>query len=321
MKVLIGILLLFSSGVLSNNHFKRSMFEQFIKEHNKSYSSLKEYLHRLSIFSFNLSRAASFENFSPFMDLTSTEFRNKMGLKERGKPYLQNPLSKQSILLSSDFLTHLPSKIDYRELGAVSPVKSQGSCGSCWAFTTAGVLESQYFLKNNAHIDLSEQQLVDCVRIGNTIGCGDGYMLDAYEYLKNTGIMHEIDYPYEDKDDICKYNPNKPHLNLKTFYTIEANEVKIAEALVKYGPLAIAINASSLHFLGKGQILNPDTDDDCNPKDINHAVILVGYTETYWIIKNSWGPNWNDEGFFKLIRNKNACGLTFDVSVPIISTK
>lgn len=316
MKLLVLIAILFS--VVSSNHLNKHLFNKFIKEHNKVYKSIEEYLRRLSVFTSNLKHAASFDSFSPFMDLTKAEFKKTVGLTS--KTYSGNPLTSNSIFLGNHFLSETPERLDYRELGVVSPVKRQGTCGSCWAFTTTGAIESQYYLEYKKHIDLSEQHLVDCVRVGNTIGCGDGYMLDAYQYLtaNNIGVMYEIDYPYEEQDNTCRFDKEKQSVFLSSFSSIEPNEDKIAEALAKYGPLAIAINASGLHFLATGQILDPKTESECDPNALDHAVLLVGYTENYWIIKNSWGPSWNEEGYFRMARNKNACGLTTDVSVPFI---
>jgi len=204
----------------------------------------------------------------------------------------------------------LPLHLDYRTLDAVTSVKKQSSCGACFAFSAVGGIEYWYKHKSGELIDFSIQQWVDCTKPKN-FGCDGGLM--SYVFQKAmVQPAGPVDFdPYLNRESKCRHWHQKPWLKVKSFvvqsddthYPIEAH---LAHNLVQYGPISVGIDSSNWHFeLYKGGILK---ENRCG-KDIDHAVLLVGYTPKYWIIKNSWGKHWGDKGYMYLERGKNACGI------------
>merc|ERR1712083_766556 len=191
----------------------------------------------------------------------------------------------------------LPKNVDWREKGAVTPVKNQGQCGSCWSFSATGSLEGQHFRKTGKLVSLSEQNLVDCsTRYGNH-GCNGGLMDFAFKYIKeNGGIDTEESYPYEGMDDTCRYHREDRG----------ATDIGFVD-----------IPQSSFQFYSEGVYDEPN----CSPMNLDHGVLAVGYGieegQDYWLVKNSWGTQWGDEGYIKMARNKdNQCGVASAASYP-----
>jgi hypothetical protein len=206
---------------------------------------------------------------------------------------------------------NIPDSFDWRAQGAVGAVKNQGSCASCWAFTTTGNLEGLYFIKYGKLLSLSEQQLVDCDTNDN--GCNGGMMDNAYTYLQNAGgSLLESEYPYTGRKGQCRaYSPNG---TVKVTGMIDAgttDENYIKQMLYNIGPLGVVINASTLQYYTSG-IFNVSP-SSCPASGINHGVLLVGYGSEngvdYWIAKNSWGASWGEQGFFRIARGKGLCGI------------
>lgn len=293
-------------------------FLKFIKYHNKEYSSIKELELRYSIFSEALKEiGAETDVYSPFMDLTDNEFAHRYGLK------LINNSKNQSESLKVEYeLNAAPTSFDYTTTGAVTPVKDQKDCGSCWAFSTTGNIEGQYFLKYKKGVSFSEQQLVDCDHEYND-GCEGGLPISAFEYLQFAGIMSEDSYPYEGVDGDCRYKKKDVVLYVDSFASIDSNEDQIKEILYAKGPLSVALNALPIKNYVPGTIFIP-TSSNCNPFALNHAVLLVGYGVSplgipYWKVKNSWGASWGENGYFRIIRGQGACGINRLVSTAILN--
>uniref|UniRef100_A0A3B4GLM0 Cathepsin L.1 n=1 Tax=Pundamilia nyererei TaxID=303518 RepID=A0A3B4GLM0_9CICH len=209
--------------------------------------------------------------------------------------------------------TDLPDTVDWRDKGYVTEVKDQKQCGSCWAFSTTGVLESQHFRKTGKLVSLSEQQLMDCSHSFGNNGCKGGSVKRAFQYIQaNGGIDTETAYPYKAKSGLYR-------LNIITF-----NEDALKEAVATIGPISVGIDAShnSFRFYQSGVYDEPD----CSKTVLNHDVLAVGYgTEDghdYWLIKNSWGLRWGDKGYIKMSRNKsNQCGIASDATYPLPCVK
>jgi cathepsin F len=247
---------------------------------------------------------------SPFMDLTPKEF------------------AKTHLTLDFDYVKQMkasaveerptfkfgeaPESHDWRQKGVVSKVKDQGMCGSCWAFSAIGNIESRYAIGKNTLMEFSEQQLVDCDIGGEDQGCNGGLMDQAFNYLQKVGVMGEDDYSYKGSDGKCQYDATKVRAKVTGQSAAPTDEAQIKQLLFENGPYAIAINATPLQFYFWG-IFDPYFDFICNPQELNHGVLLVGYGVDrgypYWIVKNSWGTSWGESGYFRIIANKGACGM------------
>ncbi|XP_068896214.1 digestive cysteine proteinase 2-like [Tenebrio molitor] len=215
-----------------------------------------------------------------------------------------------------------PASFDWRDQGMVSPVKNQGSCGSCWAFSSTGAIESQMKIANGAGYDssVSEQQLVDCVP--NALGCSGGWMNDAFTYVaQNGGIDSEGAYPYEMADGNCHYDPNQVAARLSGYvYLSGPDENMLADMVATKGPVAVAFDADDPFGSYSGGVYYNPT---CETNKFTHAVLIVGYGnengQDYWLVKNSWGDGWGLDGYFKIARNaNNHCGIAGVASVPTL---
>ncbi|KAL0315851.1 UNVERIFIED_CONTAM: Cysteine proteinase 3 [Sesamum radiatum] len=213
---------------------------------------------------------------------------------------------------------------DWRETGIVSPVKNQGHCGSCWTFSTTGALEAAYAQAFGKGISLSEQQLVDCAGAFNNFGCNGGLPSQAFEYIKyNGGLETEDAYPYTGKNGLCKYSSENAAVQVVDSVNITLgaeDELRHAVAFVR--PVSVAFEVVNGFRAYKGGVYT-STKCGSSPMDVNHAVLAVGYGVEngipYWLIKNSWGADWGDNGYFKMEMGKNMCGVATCASYPVVA--
>ncbi|MQL75738.1 hypothetical protein Taro_008126, partial [Colocasia esculenta] len=315
-------------------------FAGFLRMYGKSYATPEEHSYRFSVFKANLRRARRHQLLDPtavhgvtqFSDLTPEEFeRGYLGLHRRRPPMFSKRTAgvgsahEAPILPTED----LPADFDWRDHGAVTSVKNQGTCGSCWSFSTSGALEGAHFLSTGKLESLSEQQLVDCDHECDPSepgacdsGCGGGLMTTAFQYLlKAGGLQRESDYPYTGTDrGECKFDKSKIAASVSNFSVVSIDENQIAANLVKHGPLAVGINAVFMQTY-IGGVSCPYI---CG-RHLDHGVLLVGYgsagyapirlkDKPYWVIKNSWGETWGEKGYYKICRGRNVCGVDSMVS-------
>ena len=206
--------------------------------------------------------------------------------------------------------TVAPDQYDWRAQGAVTPIKNQKACGSCWAFSTVATVESQYFLKYKKIMDFSEQNLVDCDT--KSFGCSGGYISTAFDYARIYGLSLEAKYPYYGIKKNCVFKSTMSAVKVKSYaFAATEDEEKIKNILFTNGPLTIAINANPLQYYVSG-ILDLSA-LECDPNLLNHAINLVGYGivngAKYWIVRNSWGTTWGEKGYFRLAMGKGVCGV------------
>jgi C1A family cysteine protease len=190
----------------------------------------------------------------------------------------------------------------------VSGVKDQGSCGSCWAFAATGALESAFLLRDKTTQLLSEQNLVDCSRKYGNQGCDGGWMDSAYDYIQDNGISTSDAYPYTARNGKCKDEVARS-IKMASYVDINDGCESLRNAL-QSRPVAVAVDASAWGSYKSGIISQCGT-------TINHGVLVVGLTDSYWKVKNSWGTLWGESGFVRLAPN-NICAICNFPSYPIL---
>lgn len=223
-----------------------------------------------------------------------------------------------------------PASVDWVSAGAVTGVKDQGQCGSCWSFSSTGALEGSYKINNVGPLtSFSEQQLVDCAGSYGNDGCNGGLMDDAFEYWESNKAMLEADYPYTAQDGNCQYQSNKGKAKVSTYHDVTAsNEGDMTDALATQ-PLSIAVDAagSSWQMYGGGIMSNKQGifGSGCAYRQLDHGVLAVGYGseggKDYYKVKNSWGPGWGEQGYIRLEKGANVvsagtCGCQLSPSYP-----
>lgn len=225
-----------------------------------------------------------------------------------------------------DYNNNLPESFDWRDKGCISEVRDQGKCGSCWAFAAVAVIEGLFLCKNQDSnkssqnkIDLSEQQIVSCAVEPDYIsyGCNGGSSSTALEYVLKSGITIENNYPYTASDSLCNSNSIQQPMNIDTYtvWKTKNNESRMQEILMQEGNAIVYIDASGFS-LYTGGIMDPKV-LKCT-MFTNHAINLIGFgveiingnKVPYWIGKNSWNTTWGEKGFFRILRGRNACGIT-----------
>jgi len=312
-----------SSSLYSNTLTAEDMeFLKYVTKFGKSYGTKEEFDFRADLFKKNLAAIAE-ENsrnentftvgVNKFADWTPAEYRRMLAYKPvRGAKKLAEAKN-----------VSIPASVDWRLEGAVNPVKDQGQCGSCWAFSGVGVLESRYKIFKGTLFNLAEQQLVDCARgvPYSSEGCNGGEMTDVFDYSAKKGVMLTSDYPYKAYDEPCKYDATKATPVKGTGHLmVQANSAVSLKTAIADGPVSVAIEADTFVFqFYTGGILN-------SPKcgtDLDHGVIAVGYgVDTakgeYYIVRNSWGASWGVKGYINIavVEGQGICGIQMEPTYP-----
>jgi len=248
----------------------------------------------------------------PFAAMTSEEYQQVLG-------YEKGSLSSLPKVGVHESRMEAPSEIDWTTQGAVTAVKDQGSCGSCWAFSATGSLEGQWEMAGGTLTPLSEQQMVDCSK--DNAGCQGGLMQYAFDWAKGTSLASMTSYPYKARDGSCQqtYDEAIPKGGVTGYKEIK-DEADLQNAVGTVGPVSVAIEASGMTFqLYSGGVLT----GTCGT-DLDHGVLAVGYGtlggKDYWKVKNSWGKSWGTNGYVLIQRGTNKCGIADGPpSYPIVS--
>ncbi|XP_058108608.1 oryzain gamma chain-like [Magnolia sinica] len=299
-------------------------FARFAARYGKRYNSVEEIKHRFGIFveSLELIHSTNRKGLSyklgvnKFADMSWEEFRShRLGASQNCSA------TKGTHMLTS---VVLPETKDWREDGIVSPVKNQGHCGSCWTFSSTGALEAAYTQATGKPISLSEQQLVDCAAAFNNFGCNGGLPSQAFEYIKyNGGLDTEESYPYAGVNGLCKFKPENIGVKVVDSVNITLGaEDELKHAVGTVRPVSIAFQVVGGFRLYKKGVYTSNTCGS-DPMDVNHAVLAVGYGVEngvpYWLVKNSWGGDWGNNGYFKMEMGKNMCGVATCASYPVVA--
>ncbi len=252
-----------------------------------------------------------------YSDMTWDEFKNTV-MSDIFTNRSPNNMVREHITLEGTAAP--PADVDWVAKGAVTPVKDQARCGSCWAFSTTGSVEGAYQIAGNQLTSLSEEDLVQCDDNGDH-GCNGGLMDNAFEWIEKNGICTEADYPYTSGTGItgkCKKTCT-PAVTVTGFKDVPANDEDALLAAVAQGPVSVAIEADKSAFqLYKSGVL----DSRMCGHQLDHGVLTVGYgtdaslNKDYWKVKNSWGATWGEEGYIRMVRGKNMCGIAAQASYP-----
>ncbi|KAK5575179.1 hypothetical protein RB653_010435 [Dictyostelium firmibasis] len=329
----------------------RNAFTNWMITHQRAYSS-EEFATRYNIFKSNMDYVNQWNSkgsetvlgLNTFADITNEEYRNTfLGTKFDASSLVGTQEEKIFSSVKAD------SK-DWRNEGAVTPIKNQGQCGGCWSFSTTGSTEGAHFLAKNELVSLSEQNLIDCSTANS--GCDGGLMTDAFQYIiSNGGIDTEESYPYEAKQDTCRYNADNSGATISSFKSVTSGSESSLESAVNINPVSVAIDAShqSFQLYSSGIYYEPD----CSSENLDHGVLTVGYgsgsdssagqssdqssgnassgsswgtdvkastgSGNYWIVKNSWGTSWGIQGYILMSKDReNNCGIATMASFPVV---
>jgi len=252
-----------------------------------------------------------------FADLNESEFANQVLMQPIEGPQPTDCTAMPQMVGDN------PTAVDWRTKGYVTPIKNQGQCGSCWAFSTVGSTEGAHFKATGTLVSLSEQNLVDCSKAEGNMGCHGGLMDQGFTYIiKNGGIDTEDSYKYTAKDGTCTFNADNVGATISTCFDVpQQSEADLETAVASIGPISVAIDAHLRSFqLYKQGIYH---DKHCSSTRLDHGVLAVGYNNDdsgkYWIVKNSWGETWGDQGYIHMIKDKkNACGIATVASYPVV---
>lgn len=293
------------------------MFEDFIMTNRKSYASVDEYNYRLGVFKKNLEIAAEIQaeqdeavfGVTIFSDWTQEEFKQILSYK---KPTGDRPVKHTEYVMG-----------DYKDKNWKSTydrVKDQGSCGSCWSFSASAAAEPRAKLAGATNFDLAEQQCVDCDP--ESEGCNGGWMSTCFAHLKNRPLCDGAEYPYTGTDTPCVEN-KCPGIGWEIAGHVDLAEGD-CEGLDKAdddGPVSVAVDATAMQFYSSG-IIKPGLFCGDKPDQLNHGIAVYGEKITgeataYWIVKNSWGSRWGEQGYAKF-KIGNTCGICLVASYPLI---
>ncbi|RDY05171.1 Senescence-specific cysteine protease SAG39 [Mucuna pruriens] len=320
------LLTAWTSHATSRRLITSERHEKWMTQYAKVYKDNTEKEKRFQIFKNNVQFIESFNaagdkpfnlSINQFADLHNDEFKALL-INGQKKAYRVGTVTETSFRY--DTVTKIPATMDWRKRGAVTPIKDQGRCGSCWAFSAVAATEGIHQITTGKLVSLSEQELVDCVK-GESEGCNGGYTEDAFEFIaKKGGIASETYYPYKGNNKTCKVKKETHGVaQIKGYEKVPANNEKALLKAVAHQPVSAYVEASAFQFYSTGIFTGK-----CGT-ETNHAVTVVGYGKSrggikYWVVKNSWGTEWGEKGYMRMKRDIRAkeglCGIATGATYP-----
>jgi C1A family cysteine protease len=295
------------------------LFTKWIAQYGKSYET-NDFFNRYNVFKANVQKIQDHNSgnesytlgMNQFGDLTEAEFKATYitGLRARKAPFAQAKLT-EAVPAYFD----VRDSFDWRDHNAVTAVKDQGQCGSCWAFSAVAATEGAHAIATGTLVSLSEQQLVDCAGAYGNYGCDGGLMDSAFEYyIAKGGAYSEAAYPYKGVDGSCK--SGTPVATISGYSDVQAGSETALMNAIKTQPVSVAVEAdtSVFQFYKSGVLDNAG----CG-QNLDHGITLVGWGtdgKDYWNVKNSWGTSWGEAGYIRMVRGKNQCGIASMASWP-----
>jgi cathepsin L len=319
MKVLLLLVALVGFVSCFTEEEYQDAFVNWMHEHDRIYSS-EEFQDRYEAFKYNMYYVNEWNSnnnetvlgLNNMADLTLEEYRSI---------YLGTHIEVDPSSIVYEPTGPLADTINWVDKGAVTGVKNQGQCGSCWSFSTTGSVEGAYFIKNGKLVSSSEQQLVDCSSSYGNQGCNGGLMDNAFKYIiANKGLDTEASYPYTARGGTCHFTAANVGTTITSYKDISRGSESALATAVNGQPVSVAIDAShnSFQLYKSGVYYEPA----CSSSKLDHGVLAVGYGTTgssdYWVVKNSWGASWGSAGYIQMARNRNNnCGIATQSSYPI----
>jgi C1A family cysteine protease len=318
----VAILLLALIAFASALNF-RSEWDNFKSKYGRVYASTQEEGNRFSIFKQNLRKAQRMNARDPharfgvtkFSDLTVDEFKS-IFLMNVSRPAVDAPIAR------APKNVQLPTSFDWSSKGALTPVKDQGQCGSCWDFSATETIESVCFLAGYPLTQLSEQQILDCD--SSDYGCNGGWPYNAYQYVIGAGGLEtEADYPYTAQDGSCEFNSQDIECPITSwkYVTQSQDENAMQSFLYSNSPMSVCVDAEIWQTY-TGGVITPSS--NCG-NSIDHCVQITGWQQmqglNVWNVRNSWGADWGENGYIYVQIGSDVCSIAEVVTVPCVVSK
>jgi cathepsin L len=302
-------------------HEIEQKFVSHMAEHGLSYATSEEYQFRLNLFMESDAELKKINAQEGNTFVVDHNMFSTMTESEKKRMFGRLPATQKPEGVEYENNTTLEAAVDWRSKGAVNAVQNQGSCGSCWAFSTTAAMEGNHKIKSGKLLKLAESQLVDC-DTGDG-GCNGGLEWNAMKYLKTHPQELESDYPYAPRNRRCAYSSAKGKVKVTAINYITNKSISAMKASISTGPTCVGVNASDRRFNGySGGILNVS---NCSPNQ-DHAVTAVGFGaasgKNFFIVRNSWGRSWGESGYIRMsadVGGAGVCGVLIDATRPTTS--